>query len=291
MNQGIFPSFIPLADRYLIGSKPNRITTITSGSGTFYPLASNILLRVTLVGGGGGGACPGAYATYYSRSGNGGSAGATVIKELTVLNNTSGITYSVGTGGGGGAAGAAFTAGTGGGNTSFGQLLALGGEGGQAFVADGTTVYGDTLYGGGVYNNTNNGSTFAPVYTDVGFGAYGGRGGGYHRPGSWAVQNGYAAGNALPVMHASLYPGVATATKGTDSGVYLGGSGGGCSLFGIGGAGGNGSSAGTPTAGSVGSGYGAGGGGGGNAAGADSAAGGAGTGGLIIIEEFITNGY
>ena len=100
------------------GSRPFRITTYTSGSGTFTPAVANSWCRITLVGAGAGGR-RGATVT----AGGGGGGGHTRRVWMQVAGA---LTYSVGAAGAG--ATADNTYGTAGGSTSLGNLVAQGGR-------------------------------------------------------------------------------------------------------------------------------------------------------------------
>ena len=226
--------------------KPARVTTTTSGSGTFTPLATPCWVRVTLVGGGGGGATGnnGTGVTAF-----GGGAGQTIVAWQRL---TSSVSYSVA---------ASAPSATDGGVTTFGTLTAQGGKSGSSSV-------------GGGYDAT------AAVILDSGFGGMAGGAGGRV---SGTKTSGRGPGAPMTSTTAADY--VGGGASGSTAGSYLGGSGGGSSMYGAGGVGGNANSSGTGSAGGAGSGYGAGGGGGGHGLNTG-AAGGAGSGGLLIIEEW-----
>lgn len=240
-----------LSDFYPNG-KPARVSTLTSGSGTFTPLVTPAWVRVTLVGGGAGGkgGSNGTASTAY-----GGGAGQTIVAWQRL---TSSAGYSVAASAPGGAAGGSN--GTEGGVTTFGTLTAHGGK-------------STTSVGGGY-------DTAAGVILDSGFGGMAGGAGGFV-VGTKASGRGPGA----PMTSTTAADYVGGGASGSTAGSYLGGSGGGSSMYGQGGAGGNANSSGTGAVGGAGSGYGAGGGGGGHGSSAGGA-GGAGSGGLLIIEEW-----
>lgn len=86
-----------------------KVTTYTSGSGTFTKTGSPLYIRVRMVGGGGGGTNGGVG----SKAGGGGSAGGYVDAIITSPSST--YAYAVGAGGSGGAGlNGAFAGGAGG---------------------------------------------------------------------------------------------------------------------------------------------------------------------------------
>lgn len=233
--------------------KPTRVTTTTSGSGTFTPLVTPCWVRVTLVGGGAGG-YGGSNST--SSTAYGGGAGQTVVAWLRL---TSSVGYSVAASAPGGPAGVSGD-GTNGGVTTFGTLTAQGGKSSNSW--------------GGGYD------TAAEVILDSGFGGMAGGAGG-----RIVGTKTSGRGPGAPMTSTNTGDYVGGGASGSTAGSYLGGSGGGSSMYGMGGAGGNANSSGTGAVGGAGSGYGAGGGGGGHGSSAGGA-GGAGSGGLLIIEEW-----
>jgi hypothetical protein len=168
-------------------SKPLKVTTYTSGSGTFTPEYTG-WCRITLVGGGGGGGgsvwipASGGGGFPTQGGGPGGAAGAISFYWAEISGP---IAYSVGTGGEGGpATGGAppnGQSGTNGGNTTFGSFTAHGGGGGSNGAEGFYGTPGQScLYGAGgqtvtveqtVAPYTNN-----PVMNGKGYGA-GGAGG------------------------------------------------------------------------------------------------------------------
>lgn len=167
------------------GSRPFRITTYTSGTGTFTPTVSNSWCRITLVGAGAGGR-RGATVT----AGGGGGGGHTRRVWMQVAGA---LTYSVGAAGAG--ATADNTYGTAGGSTSLGNLVAQGGR-----VPTGTGAGGQGGGGAG--------------------GVVDGCGGGGGQPGSPGYMPGHSAssdGTAWPT-------GAAAGTTSTNGGGGGGGS-------------------------------------------------------------------
>lgn len=224
--------------------KPARVTTLTSGSGTFTPLVTPAWARVTLVGGGAGGSAGsnGTGSTAY-----GGGAGQTIVAWQRL---TSSVSYSVA---------ASAPSATNGGVTTFGTLTAHGGR--------------STDSAGGGYDAT------AGVIFDCGFGGMAGGAGG--RIVGTKVSG---RGPGAPMTSTTATDYVGGGASGSTAGSYLGGSGGGSSMYGAGGVGGNANSSGTGGAGGAGSGYGAGGGGGGYGLSAGAAGGAGSGGLLIIEE-------
>lgn len=263
MNNGTFPG---IGDGAGV-QRPLRVTTYTSGSGTFSPLVPNSWCRVTLVGAGAGGRRPQLGAA--NLPGGGGGGGAQTVTAWMLFAGPQ--SYAVGAAGLG--ATADNTYGTSGGNTVLGALIAQGGQ---------SSAPGGPLYGGSA-----GGFPFNSTWGNSGQHGFSVCGGGTNIVGysGLPAQGGIAAGqgtsnnNNTDLFHPNAPGGT------TSGGTHSGGSGGGCSMYGVGGAGGNGNSAGAGGNGSKGTGYGAGGGGGGSG---NSATGNGadGTGGLIIIEEY-----
>lgn len=245
------------------GGKPIRTITYLSGSGTFTPLAANSWVRVRLQAGGGGGG----NADFGSVGGpfdgaNGGGGGEYLEFTLRIAGS---VSYSVGLGGVGVPAGA-VSASTPGGNTTFANLVAVGGRAEKSGVQLGTS---------GTSSPTGLGGNPAAVP--------GGSGG---RRSDLSLSRVTTPGHLPGGMdEAGLAFGPNTAGS-TNSGNHAGGSGGGCTLFGVGGNGGSGGT-GTLTTATNGSGFGSGGGGQGAAtiqAGLTKS--GDGAPGFIIIEEY-----
>lgn len=145
-------------------SVPN-ITYLTSGtSATYTPTTGTKAIYVEVVGaGGGGGGATGNVTTDYGCVAGGGASGAYCAKLITNLAQT--FTYSVGTGGNGGAAG--NFSGTTGGTSSFvasvtGTLTAQGGGGSSGRTATTTTVgnpgVAGTASGGDINVSSDRGS-------------------------------------------------------------------------------------------------------------------------------------
>lgn len=133
-------------------SVPN-ITYLTSGtSATYTPTTGTKAIYVEVVGaGGGGGGVDGQGASTAALAGAGGG-GAYVAKMITNMSQT--FTYSVGTGGNGGAAGT--NNGSTGGTTTFvasvtGTLTASGGTGGTGVLAGSSTDSGGGGAGGATF--------------------------------------------------------------------------------------------------------------------------------------------
>jgi len=300
------------------GGKPTRVTSYTSGSGSFTPLSTTTSwMRVTLLAGGEGGdggqqssqIISNSYVTS-GGSGSGGHGGGCATYWIKA--NSPSYDYVVGAGGTGGtgntvAPNAPATAnanvylGTAGGNTTFGSFIVTGGGTGPSGV--GSVMIGLTA-GLGAFGQQAPGS-----YTGGGSGlqaiqgGYRGSGQGFPSPSSSNIAG---TGGLLPgfgfnspsFSNPSVPPinNGGTITPASPYYLNLGGGGGGPSIYGIGGNGGSVQSPySAPTiSGTAGTGYGAGGGGGGlltpsttfNAPGWVAGNGGNGTGGLIIIEEF-----
>ena len=127
--------------QFVGGAKPVRVTTYTSGSGTFTPISSNTWATVTLVGGGGGGRytpSPGA--------GKGGKAGGMLRQWTQIAGATA---YSVGAGGGNSSSG---------GNSTFGPLTGPGGVAGAQSGPNRADNQPDSAYfgaGGGGYGGVS----------------------------------------------------------------------------------------------------------------------------------------
>lgn len=145
-------------------SVPN-ITYLTSGtSATYTPTTGTKAIYVEVIGaGGGGGGATGNVTTDYGCVAGGGASGAYCAKLITNLAQT--FTYSVGTGGNGGAAG--NFSGTTGGTSSFvasvtGTLTAQGGGGSSGRTATTTTVgnpgVAGTASGGDINVSSDRGS-------------------------------------------------------------------------------------------------------------------------------------
>lgn len=227
-----------------------KVTTYTSGTGTFTPTASTTFLRITMVGGGSGGSRGSASVS----SGSGGAGGFTLRATIPALGA---MTYTVGAGGAG--ATADITLGTNGSPTKLGQFGAFPGVNGYPNANFGGT-------GGGYV-----GGSTSTLYRGVP-GLGGGGGANYPQAGSLTGSAFYSS------------DGVTTgAAAGASGGGYVGGGGGGSSDLGFGGAGGAGAAA-VGLVGANATGYGAGGGGGG--ASVITGNGGNGSGGYIVIEEF-----
>lgn len=301
------------------GGKPTRVTSYTSGSGSFTPLSTTTSwMRVTLVGGGEGGdgaqqsasyGGPGNIEVVQAGSGFGGSGGGSATYWIKA--NAPSYDYVVGAGGTGGTANitapnipatsdANVYIGTAGGNTTFGSFFVGGGGTSPSTVgsvmtglASGAGAYGQQAPG--YYTGGGQGLQAIP-------GGYRGAGQPYPSPsGSNVAGNGAflpGFGGNAPAAFLPTVPPVSnggTVSPASPNPLNFGGGGGGPSIYGIGG---NGGSVQSPYSGptisaSTGSGYGAGGGGGGLTASSGSRLGtwtggnGAnGTGGLIIIEEF-----
>lgn len=301
------------------GGKPTRVTSYTSGSGSFTPLSTTTSwMRVTLVGGGEGGdgarqeayyGGPGNIEVISAGSGTGGSGGGSATYWIKA--NAPSYDYVVGAGGTGGTANitapnipatadANVYSGTAGGNTTFGSFFVSGGGTTPSTVgsvmiglASGIGAYGQQAPG--TYTGGGQGLQAIP-------GGYRGAGQGYPSPSSSNIAG---TGGLLPGFGFQT-PGISTPSvpplnnggtisPASPSFLNLGGGGGGPSIYGIGG---NGGSVQSPYSGptisaAAGSGYGAGGGGGGliSTGGTRLATwtggnGGNGSGGLIIIEEF-----
>lgn len=248
------------------GGKPARITTYTSGTGTFVPLStSTSYARITIVGGGQGGfPGNGFFGGPPSPGGAGGAGGATVIFWQKLFQNE---TYAVGAGGGPNGNG---------GTTRFGRMTATGGSQFSFAFSFQATVGGRT---GMVRHNFSN--TQANEMALYGGGIPGGAGGG--------AFNTNTKGQAPNYPFAFDFQNGQSAGGGNTDDAY-GGGGGGDSLYGVGGNGGNAgneSYSQPPSNGANGTGYGAGGGGGGGFwGGGPGGNGGSGSGGLIIIEEY-----
>ena len=115
------------------GLKPAKVTTYTSGSGTFTLQTSTTWLRLTLLGGGGGGAAvPNAYGPW----GQGGQAAKPVYVWLQ--KGAASYSYAVGAGGAAGDKASTLSGGDGG-NSTFSTFTAYGGKG-SVGVSMSTTV-------------------------------------------------------------------------------------------------------------------------------------------------------
>lgn len=251
MNFGLTSAF-PV--RSATSGAPLRVVELTSGSGTFAPLAPRSWCRVTVVGGGGGGGRPAASGA----GAGGGGGGGTNARWVRV---DAGVTYSVGAGGA--VQSTLNTAGNSGSSSRFWVIAASGGVGGP------TT--GGTGAPGGITGNDD--------ITTGGTGTTGGAGG---RGGTTTNSPG-GKGAASGYMIDGNYENGVSAGGGSTGGAYGGGGGGGDSAFGAGGSGGDGSAT-NGVSGSAGTGFG--GGGGGAGGGSTPGNGGAGASGVIIIEEF-----
>jgi hypothetical protein len=246
------------------GGKPIRTLTFLSGSGTFTPLAANSWVRARLQAGGGAGGSAGFGSVGGPfDGGNGGGAGEYLEFTMRVAGS---VSYAVGLGGVGVPAGAVSPAPTAGGNTTFAGLVAVGGRSTKATGELGTS---------GTCAPTGLGGSPAAIpggsggrRSDISASKLASPG---HLPGSIADSQDGLGGNAA---------------GSTNSGIHQGGSGGGCSMFGVGGNGGSGGT-GTLTTATNGSGFGSGGGGQGAAtAQANLTKTGDGAPGFLIIEEF-----
>lgn len=244
------------------GNRPAKITTYTSGTGTFTPLnTSTSYARITIVGGGGGGG-----GGYSSTNGGSGGSGAATVTYWAKLNLSS-YSYAVGAGGTGGGN---STSGTRGGITKFGPVAALGGGGGP--------IYDGYYAVGALCHNA--------TYAENSIGVDGGSSGmvtGGTNPAGERYSSGCAAGWAYATLDNHVAPRISTSGGNSNTD----GSGGGSSAFGVGGNGGAANYGGTGGAGSSGSGYGAGGGGGGYGSNGTGGTGGNGSGGYILIEEYL----
>lgn len=116
--------------QFTIGSKPLRVVTYTTGSGTFTPLTPGSWCNVTVVGGGGGGGFGGAGLSIstYGEAGFGGNSGAAYSVMYQVVTTAA---YAVGAAGAGGIWSTVTPAGNGA-ATTFGTLSAVGGQKGAA---------------------------------------------------------------------------------------------------------------------------------------------------------------
>jgi len=245
------------------GSKPLRVVTYTSGTGTFTPLVANSLCRVTVVAGGAGGG-RGKNGAAPISPGLGGGAGEGV---QAVLRLTGAQAYSVGAGGAG--ATVAETQGAAGSQSSLGPVRANGGFGGLF----------NTSTNGGKGGGTADQSTLLNWTQGAGR-TYGGAGGG-------CTASVALAGNCAgaPYQVQGLTNNLGSSAPGAAGGSYPGGGGGGDSLVGLGANGGAGNNGGVATAGAAAAAN-SGGGGGGGGAGGTTGNGGNGGSGIIIIEEF-----
>lgn len=80
--------------QFMPGGKPRQVTTYTSGSGTYTPVAPNSWCRITLIGGGGAGA--GGYGCYGTFYGGYGTPGQWLQQWTKVVSTAS---YTVGNAG------------------------------------------------------------------------------------------------------------------------------------------------------------------------------------------------
>lgn len=250
MNNGLYPNFNPVGA--ILNLKKIGETTLTSGTGTWYPPAGTKFIYVVMCGGGGGGSS--------GASGNGGGGGAaTWEKLLPNIYGSTGVSYTVGGQGGSGGHG---------GTTIFDMLIAPGGRTGN-FYNSASVVGG---HGGGT--NTDAQLTDTTLYPSItianGF-TPGGAGGSYWTGSAYSATDGRMAG--LPYRNFASVSGFTQYGGGTGAGNSGGG---GNSLLGKGG---NGTS--TGQAGN-GTGYGAGGGGSGSVG-----QGGTGTPGIIMLWAYI----
>jgi hypothetical protein len=249
MNNGLYPNFNPVGA--ILNLKKIGETTLTSGTGTWYPPAGTKFIYVVMCGGGGGGSA--------GASGNGGGGGAaTWEKLLPNIYGSTGVSYTVGSQG---------TSGGQGGTSIFDMLVAPGGRAGN--------YYNSASVVGGQGGGTNSDAqlidtTLYPSITIANGFTPGGAGGSYWTGSSYTATDGRMAGLPYRNFAGSVFTQYGGGSFAGNSG------GGGNSLLGKGG---NGAS--TGQAGN-GTGYGAGGGGSGTAA-----QGGTGTPGIIMLWAYI----
>ncbi len=254
---------------------------VLTGSGSWQPPAGLASIhRVVVVGGGGGGGG----SEQYGYPGGGGGGGGVVVAEGFAITPDAPISYSVGNGGAGGAAGD-HNPGTSGQDTTFGSITAIGGGGGGAL---GPGLDGGS--GGGGSWRSVGGSALQPGSVQGGFGnaggaaeddwpAYpGGGGGGAGSAGADATPSTAGAGGAGHAYAGEVYGSVGGGASYDNSG---------------GGAGGvNAGAGGSEGSESGGAGVSTFGGGGGGGAGSDIGAGSGGAGGsgtiiLVVLSEFV----
>lgn len=271
---------------FLPSGKPNRITTYTSGSGTFVPLNTTTgFALVTIVSGGQSGMKGD---TNYdwpgfgdSVGGNGGTAGQMMQFWTKTIQS---VSYAVGAGG------ATATGGgqNNGSNSRWGSIVVLGGGNGWR-TSNNTNLIKSLAFPGISLNSGMSGGAGGTFYYSTNV-QRGGNAPNFHSsPDDWSVPT---SGTPLP-NGTSIAGNTVVGVNNT----YYGGAGGGDSIYGYGGSGGNSVISDTLNAGDgvAGTGYGAGGGGGGvivyttypNPGTGRSGYGGAGSGGIIIIEEYV----
>jgi hypothetical protein len=167
----------------LVANGEMTITTKTSGSGTYYPPAGVVRLRIKMIGGGGGGGATGTTGSPTSGSnGNDTTFGTcTASKGVGGPLGTGGGSSGAGTGGGttigSGWSGMTVTGGTGGVGSNQTGYIATGGFGGSGFLGGaGSGGSSSTAAQGGV-TNTGAGGGGGGAITGCSSGAGGGAGG------------------------------------------------------------------------------------------------------------------
>lgn len=146
--------YMSTLSQFMPGGKPRQVTTYTSGSGTYTPVAPNSWCRITLIGGGGYGS--GAQGCYSSSYGAAGVAGQWLQQWTKVVSTAS---YAVGGGGywtNSGYPHYQVQTGPGAGNTSFNGITAAAGAS-HNFNAG---LYGYSGYIPGALGIYNHGSSY-----------------------------------------------------------------------------------------------------------------------------------
>jgi hypothetical protein len=281
------------------GSSP-LITTYTSGSGTWTPNVNTTYVEVWMYGGGAGGASGNGTGAGTSTGGAGGGAGGCARCSGNISVFSPSQSYSIGTGGLGGASSSSgFNAGSAGNNTTFGNIVALG----AASPTDSGSTTGINIYSnfsssasdsspGGSSGQTGIGtSSLVAGSTNLSYSFPTGGGGG----GGGATATGFTGGAGGGLTNRSLTTLVANAAGGISGTTFNGSNGltqysqGGIISGGFSGGGGCGATA-TTIAGNGGNGSvpggGGGGGGGGLTAIQNAGAGGNGADGMIIVFEY-----
>ena len=167
----------------LISNGEMTVTTKTSGSGTYYPPAGVVRLRIKLIGGGGGGGATGTTGSPTSGSnGNDTTFGTcTASKGVGGPLGTGGGSSGVGTGGGTsigtGWSGMTVTGGSGGVGSNQTGYIAVGGNGGNGFLGGGGSGGSSGTAAQGGAANTGAGGGGGGAITGCSSGAGGGAGG------------------------------------------------------------------------------------------------------------------
>lgn len=167
----------------LISNGEMTITTKTSGSGTYYPPAGVVRLRIKMIGGGGGGGATGTTGSPTSGSnGNDTTFGTcTASKGVGGPLGTGGGSSGAGTGGGttigSGWSGMTVTGGSGTVGSNQTGYIAIGGSGGNGFLGGGGSGGSSSTAAQGGAANTGAGGGGGGAITGCSSGAGGGAGG------------------------------------------------------------------------------------------------------------------